>query len=257
MKKSILKYLCAITIMLFVLISLASASSFSDIKYTSLGHFNAPGADYYITEDEEEIQRLIKENNIHIPDNSKITLIGICAVKERKVKINQTEKAYLRNITEHGSGYFEKEYSEQKVFSGKLVENKTKVVKPHLQNTSRIFDFLILKNIISDTSWSLKTSTEYEYISDEKRVKMITREKYSSGAGAYEKQKNEYETEELDISEKHVYSSGKNPIMLTVWDVYTHVTFESYNIFKNEWETGELYIPEGTVYMTVEYEKTD
>jgi len=255
MKKIILKCFLIITCIL-LLTSFASASvlqstRFSDFKYIDTGEpMDCPVTDFYITEDEEEIQQLIKESNIDVPNNSKVIRIGICTVKERETKINRTENAYLKNVTKNGKGYFKNEFYEQTFSNSKITNAQNRTAKPYLRN-SQIFDVIISGNIISEKK-SLQIDTEYEYDSKGEHVKMVSRDRYSSGG--YEKQKTGYVSGEAYAPKGIGYSLDESQVMLTVWDLYSYVTFESYNIFKNEWEPGELYIPEGFIYMAVEYE---
>jgi len=62
-----------------------------------------------------------------------------------------------------------------------------------------------------------------------------------------------YTDKSLDISTEYTYNSPEHYTEIMAWDMYTCITFETYNVFKNEWETGELYIPEGSVFMALEY----
>ena len=256
----------SLVICILFLSSFASASTmqytlFSDFEYMDRDDFESSESELYKRDEykrisfqnignEEEIQRMIIENNIRVPDNSRIVRIEMCVVKERETKLNLTETSYLKNITEHGNGYFKNELIRQSVFSGsnfKTIQNRT--VDPYLRNV-QIFDSIILRNIISDKNKSLKIFTEYEYVSDGNKAKItVDGVPYETNSIL----KEEEEPKELYILEGNINNSNENYVSLTVWDMYTFVTFESYNIFKNEWEIGELYIPEGSVFMAVEY----
>ena len=226
---------------------------FSNFKYTDLGNFSVPGVEFYNVGNlkDEEIQQFIKENNIGTPDNSKIVWIEMCVVKERETEINQTEKLYLKNITDKGNGYFRNEMVRQSVHSSNFTSVQKRTIDPYLRN-SRIYGPMILRDIISDTNKSLKISEKYEYASDGENRRIA-----AGGASCETLGYNERKTGESDIPEGNVRNSDERLMLLTVWDMYSHVTFETYNFIKNEWEPGELYIPEGTVYMTVEYETID
>ena len=219
MKKSILKYFCAILFILFLLVSLASASTMQYTRFSDFEYIDFPnsGADveYYRTDtrNAEEIQNIIEKNNIRTTNSSDIVRIERYFVKTREAKINTTGKMYLRNITEQGRGFFKNESIEHSSFNaGKLTNYQDRTVDPYFRNTSSLLKFIILRNIIYDTEKSLEISTEYSYESPDHYTEII------------------------------------------VWDMYTCITFETYNIFKNEWKTGELYIPEGTVFMGIEHE---
>ena len=219
MKKTILNYFCVIIFVLLFLISCSSASTMQYTRFSDFEYIDLPdsGADveYYIkdTRDAEEIQNIIEKNNICTIANSDIIRIEKYFVKTREAKINTTEKIYLKNITDQGRGFFKNESIEHSSFNaGKLTNYQDRTVDPYLRNTSSLFKFIILRNIISDTEKSLEISTEYSYESPDHYTEII------------------------------------------VWDMYTCITFETYNIFKNEWRTGELYIPEGTVFIGIEHE---
>ena len=247
MIKISLKYVSLICCILF-LTSFASASlmqynRFSDFEYLN---FNEADADsiythgivegtgknqhytYYTIKDADKIQQLINEGKINTPDVSEIVQIEMCIIEERETKINPVENSYMKNVTEHGRGYFKDELSYiVRGTNGNINSNFNETIKqsnlrslnasqtgkvaPYLRNTSYIPKFIILKNIISDADKNMKTSSEYNY------------------------------------------SCIDNNMEITIWDMYSYVTFETYNIFNSEWETGELYIPEGTVYIAIEW----
>ena len=137
MKKIVLKFFLIICCML-VLTSLVSASTmpsalFSDLEYTDFSHSDSIGVSFCGVEDEEEIQYLIKENNIYISNNSDIDRVVMCVVKEREININQAERPYLKNITEHGKGYFKNEVIEQFAFSCAATNSKiTQIGRAHV-----------------------------------------------------------------------------------------------------------------------------
>jgi len=252
MRKIILKFVSLICCILF-LTSFASASlvqytRFSDFEYLNFNDSNIDSVythsivegtkknqqyTYYVIKDTDKIQKLIDEGKINNPTISEIVQIEICIIEERETKINPVEKTYLKNVTKHGKGYFKDEQgyvvrgSIENINSRDIHENVEQddsdgglgvlsasqegKVSPYLRNTSYIPNFIILKNIISDTDKNLKTASEYNY------------------------------------------SYIDNSVEIGIWDMYSYVTFETYNIFKSEWEAGELYIPEGTVYIAIEW----
>jgi hypothetical protein len=263
MKKIILKCFLIICCTL-LLTSLVSASStpytqFTNLEYTDFSHSDSIGISFHGVEDEEEIQYLIKENNIYISNTSDIDRVVMCVIKERETNINQTERPYLKNITEHGKGYFKDDVIEQIAFSCAATNSKITLdgtMDPYLWN-SHVPGFIITRDIISDANKSLKISEKYEYDSDwDGKNRRISAGGLSAGGFSWEMPDIyiDWEMEEHNVSEDGTYTPSNKYVSWTVWNMYSYVTFETYNIFKNEWETGELYIPEGTVCIAVEYE---
>jgi hypothetical protein len=246
MKKIVLKFFLIICCTL-LLTSLVSASTmqytrFTEFKPLNFSSFDADTAhlenrfEYrYVMTDSEEIQNFLNGINMRESNNSQIVQIEIFVVKEGEAKINPIEKTYLRNITKHEKGFFKNEIIESSGMTQLFI--------------SDIDLDLNEEDTQSDTE---ATFTTYQ---DRKVAPYLRNTAYVPNFIIL---KNIIPNADktLETSSECSYC-GNNDVVINVWDLYTFVTFETYNIFKNEWETGELYIPEGTLYMAVEYKKID
>jgi len=245
MKKIVLKFFLIICCTL-VLTSLVSASTiqytrFSEFEPLNFGSFNAETAHvenkfeyHYVMTDSEEIQDFLNKIDRYESNNSQIVQMKIFVVKEGEAKINPVEKTYLRNITKHERGFFKNEIIECSGVTQYFISD----IELDLNEED------IQSNIGGSTFTSYQDRKVAPYIRNASYVPdfMILKNIIPDA------------NKTLEISSEYSCNHGNNNLTMYVWDIYTFVTFETYNFFKNEWETGELYIPEGIVYVVIEYE---